>query len=66
METSRECVETWRNVEFQSEQTSEGVFPHLPHPHPGSQRTPTAQESQAPQGHVPARWMLLSRQAVNS
>lgn len=40
METSRECVETWRNVEFQSEQSSRGGVPPLPHPHPGAQRTP--------------------------
>lgn len=32
METSRECVETWRNVEFQSEQSSGGVSPTPPHP----------------------------------
>lgn len=30
METSRECVETWRNVEFQSEQSSRGGVPRLP------------------------------------
>lgn len=70
METSRECVETWRNVEFQSEQSSGvGGCPPIPPPHPGAQRTPppTVQESQAPQGHAPAsQWMLLSRQAVNS
>lgn len=66
METSRECVETWRNVEFQSEQSSGGVSPATPTPR-GSEDPPTVQESQAPQGHAPAsQWMLLSRQAVNS
>ena len=61
METSSKCVETWRTVEFWSEQISGGVPPH-----------PTPWVSDGPhfagsQGHAPAsRWMLLPRQAVNS
>lgn len=40
METSRECVETWRNVEFQSEQSS-GAGGCPPTPPRGSEDPPT-------------------------
>lgn len=62
METSRECVETWRNVEFQSEQSGGGVSP----PSPGLSGSPLCRKTRLPRAMRLQAWMLLSRQAVNS
>lgn len=62
METSRKCVETWRNVEFQSEQSGGGVSP----PSPGLSGSLLCRKTRLPRAMRLQAWMLLSRQAVNS
>lgn len=51
METSRECVETWRNVEFKSEQSSRGVSLHPL----GLRGPPLCRKARLPQGHTACR-----------